>query len=45
MSTIVTVQKELKSTKWAVFLFVYMTGLAYVCSLAFYQGVTYITAG
>lgn len=37
MSTLATVQKELGSTKWAVFLFVYMTTLAYVLGLAVYQ--------
>ncbi len=37
MSTIATVQRELKSTKWAVFLFFYMTALAYLFALGFYQ--------
>ena len=37
MSTIATVQRELKSTKWAAFLFFYMTGLAYLFALGFYQ--------
>ncbi|CAM2068973.1 ferrous iron transport protein B [Sulfidibacter corallicola] len=38
MSTLATVKRELKSWKWPVFLFAYMTVLAYVCSLAIYQG-------
>lgn len=37
MSTLAIVQKELNHVKWAVFLFAYMTGLAYVVSLVFYQ--------
>lgn len=38
MSTIATVQRELKSWSWAVFLFAYMTGLAYVSSFLIMQG-------
>ncbi|MCB9399175.1 MAG: ferrous iron transport protein B [Acidobacteria bacterium] len=38
MSTLITVQKELNSWKWAGFLFSYMTALAYVVSLFVYQG-------
>jgi len=37
MSTLATVKKELHSWKWAVFQFVYMTGLAYVLALIVYQ--------
>ena len=37
MSTLVVVQKELGSWKYAVFTFVYMTALAYVAGLAVYQ--------
>ena len=37
MSTLATVWRELNSGKWAAFLFVYMTGLAYICGLAVYQ--------
>ncbi len=37
MSTLITVQRELNSWKWAAFLFFYMTGLAYVVSLGVYQ--------
>lgn len=38
LSTVVTVQRETQSWKWAIFLFVYMTALAYVGSLLVYQG-------
>ncbi|UCF45628.1 MAG: hypothetical protein JSU89_00190, partial [Myxococcales bacterium] len=38
MSTIAVVRRESGSWKWPVFLFSYMTVLAYVASLAVYQG-------
>lgn len=38
MSTLITVQRELNSWKWAGFLFTYMTALAYLLSLVTYQG-------
>jgi ferrous iron transport protein B len=38
MSTIAVVKKESGSWKWPVFLFTYMTVLAYLASLAVYQG-------
>lgn len=38
MSTLITVQRELNSWKWAAFLFVYMTTLAYLAALGVYQG-------
>ncbi len=38
MSTIAVVKRESGSWKWPVFLFVYMTVLAYVASLIVYQG-------
>jgi ferrous iron transport protein B len=38
MSTLATVKRETKSYKWPLFMFAYMTGLAYVLSLAVYQG-------
>ncbi len=38
LSTVVTVQRETRSWKWAVFLFTYMTILAYVSAMAVYQG-------
>ncbi|MBI3396286.1 MAG: ferrous iron transport protein B [Spirochaetia bacterium] len=37
MSTVTTVGRELNSWKWAAFLFVYMTTLAYIAALAVYQ--------
>jgi len=37
MSTLVTVQRELNSWKWATFMFVYMTGLAYLAAMATFQ--------
>ncbi|MEQ9366077.1 MAG: nucleoside recognition domain-containing protein, partial [Leptospirales bacterium] len=37
MSTLATVWRELNSWQWATFLFVYMTGLAYVFGLLVYQ--------
>jgi len=38
MSTLATVKRELNSWKWTAFMFVYMTGLAYLCSFLVYQG-------
>ncbi len=38
LSTVVTVQRELNSWPWAIFMFTYMTMLAYVASLVVYQG-------
>ncbi|MGB8331003.1 MAG: nucleoside recognition domain-containing protein, partial [Polyangiales bacterium] len=38
MSTIAVVKRESGSWKWPVFLFAYMTVLAYVASFAIYQG-------
>ncbi|MCE9596945.1 MAG: ferrous iron transport protein B [Spirochaetia bacterium] len=38
MSTVVTVQRELASWPLAIFMFCYMTGLAYVSGLLIYQG-------
>lgn len=38
MSTLAVVKKELNSYKWALFLFVYMTTLAYIISFIVYQG-------
>ena len=37
MSTLAVVRRELNSWKWAGFLFVYMTGLAYLSGLVIYQ--------
>jgi ferrous iron transport protein B len=37
MSTLATVKRETKTYRWPVFMFAYMTGLAYVLSLAVYQ--------
>lgn len=37
MSTVITVQRELKSWGWALFLFVYMTALAYLGALLVYN--------
>jgi ferrous iron transport protein B len=37
MSTLAAVKRETKSYKWPAFMFVYMTGLAYVLSLAVFQ--------
>jgi len=37
MSTLATVKRETKSYRWPAFMFAYMTGLAYVLSLAVYQ--------
>lgn len=36
-ATLATVKRETNSWKWPVFMFVYMTGLAYVCAVAIYQ--------
>ncbi len=38
MSTLAAVRRETASWRWPIFLFVYMTGLAYTASLAVYQG-------
>jgi ferrous iron transport protein B len=38
MSTLVTIRRELNSIRWPVFLFFYMTGLAYLFSFIVYQG-------
>jgi ferrous iron transport protein B len=38
MSTLAVVRRESGSWKWPVFLFSYMTVLAYMASLAVYQG-------
>lgn len=37
LSTLATVKRETNSTKWAVFMFVYMTALAYLCAVLVYQ--------
>lgn len=38
MSTLAAIYRETKSWKWPVFMFVYMTGLAWVTSFAIFQG-------
>ncbi len=38
MSTLAVVKRETRSWRWPGFLFVYMTALAYFCSLLIYQG-------
>ena len=38
MSTLATIKKELNSYKWPVFVFVYLTSLAYIMALIVYQG-------
>jgi ferrous iron transport protein B len=38
MSTLAAVKRETKSYKWPLFMFAYMTGLAYLLSFAVYQG-------
>ena len=38
MSTLAIVRRETNSWKWPVVMFVYMTSLAYICSLVVYQG-------
>jgi ferrous iron transport protein B len=38
MSTLAAVKRETKSYKWPIFMFVYMTGLAYLLSFLVYQG-------
>jgi ferrous iron transport protein B len=38
MSTLAVVRRETKTWRWPAFLFVYMTGLAYLSSLLVYQG-------
>ena len=37
MSTLAVVKRETNSYRWPAFLFVYMTSLAYICSLLIYQ--------
>ena len=37
MSTIATVKRETKTWKWPIIQLLYMTGLAYLCSLMVYQ--------
>lgn len=37
MATLATVKRETNSVKWPIFMFVYMTGLAYVVSVLIYQ--------
>lgn len=37
MSTLATIKRELRSWKWTGFVFVYMTGLAYIASLLVFQ--------
>jgi ferrous iron transport protein B len=38
MSTLAVVKRETNSWRWPVFMFVYMTVLAYVAALAVFQG-------
>jgi ferrous iron transport protein B len=38
MSTLAVVRRETRSWRWPLFMFAYMTGLAYVASLIVYQG-------
>ncbi len=38
VSTLATVRRETNTWRWPLFVFVYMTGFAYLASLAFYQG-------
>lgn len=38
MSTLAVARRELNSWKWPIFMWVYMTGLAYLCALLVYQG-------
>ncbi|MCL4139915.1 UNVERIFIED_CONTAM: hypothetical protein GTU68_007503, partial [Idotea baltica] len=38
MSTLAAVRRETRSWRWPVFMFAYMTGLAWVCSFLVYQG-------
>ena len=38
MSTLAVVKRETHGYRWPVFLFVYMTGLAWIASLVVYQG-------
>ncbi|MEZ4225627.1 MAG: ferrous iron transport protein B [Polyangiaceae bacterium] len=38
MSTLAVLKRETRSWRWPAFLFVYMTALAYLCSLIVYQG-------
>jgi ferrous iron transport protein B len=45
MSTLAVIRKETNSYLWPIFLFVYMTGLAYVSSFLIYQIGTYLGFG
>ena len=38
ISTLAVVRRETNTLRWPIFVFVYMTGFAYVAALAFYQG-------
>jgi ferrous iron transport protein B len=38
MSTLAVVKRETNGWRWAIFLFTYMSALAYICSLVVYQG-------
>ena len=38
MSTLAAVKRETRSYRWPIFLLVYMTGLAWICSFLVYQG-------
>jgi len=38
MSTLAIVRRETNSWKWPIVMFIYMTALAYICSLIVYQG-------
>lgn len=44
-ATLVVIRKELNSSKWAAFTFVYMTTLAYLGALVTYQVGTWLTGG
>jgi ferrous iron transport protein B len=45
MSTLAVVRRETKSWRWPLFLFAYMTGLAYFASLLVYQGGRWLGLG
>jgi ferrous iron transport protein B len=38
MSTLAVVKRETQTYRWPIFMFVYMTALAWICSFAVYQG-------
>jgi len=38
MSTLAVVRRETRSWRWPIFLFSYMTALAWICSFLTYQG-------